>query len=132
MNNTEERHMLVVPEKQERIEKIEKAYEEMTKTDNKKKILEALGKGLKAATTIVGIITVIDWIVPDPVLGLDEIALTALTTLLGSATTIVDNKIAQLDQTGEVDVSMTEVQTLAKQIGDAKNKILASRSQMAK
>ena len=133
MNNNEQRHMVVVPEKQERIEKIDQAYTEM-QLDNsgKKKTLEAVGKALKIASAAVGVITVIDWIVPDPVLGIDEIALTAITGLLGTASTIVSNKAAQLEATGRVDMSVEEVSTLAQQIGNTRDKVAASRAQMKK
>lgn len=131
-DNREKRHMLVVPEKQKRIEKIEQEYEVMKNDPNaaKLKTLQTAGKALKIATTAVGVITIIDWVVPDPVLGIDEIGLTALTTLLGTASTIVNNKIAQLESTGEVNMSMEEVQKLAKQVGDARTKVSASRANM--
>ena len=134
MNNNENRHMLVVPEKQETIQKMDQQYQAMKNDPNAAKVksLEAAGKALKIATAAIGVITVIDWIVPDPVLGIDEIGLTALTTLLGTATTMVNNKKAQLEATGEVNMSMEEVQTLAKQVGDARNKCAASRASMRK
>lgn len=130
----EDRHMLVVPEKQETIQKMDQQYQTMKNDPNAAKVksLEAAGKALKIATAAVGVITVIDWIVPDPVLGIDEIGLTALTTLLGTASTIVNNKKAQLETTGEVNMSMEEVQTLAKQVGDARNKCAASRANLRK
>ena len=130
----EDRHMLVVPEKQETIQKMDQQYQTMKNDPNATKVksLEAAGKALKIATAAVGVITVIDWIVPDPVLGIDEIGLTALTTLLGTASTIVNNKKAQLEATGEVNMSMEEVQTLAKQVGDARNKCAASRANLRK
>jgi hypothetical protein len=130
----EDRHMLVVPEKQETIQKMDQQYQTMKNDPNAAKVksLEAAGKALKIATAAVGVITVIDWIVPDPVLGIDEIGLTALTTLLGTASTIVNNKKAQLEATGEVNMSMEEVQTLAKQVGDARNKCAASRANLRK
>ena len=130
----EDRHMLVVPEKQETIQKMDQQYQTMKNDPNAAKVksLEVAGKALKIATAAVGVITVIDWIVPDPVLGIDEIGLTALTTLLGTASTIVSNKKAQLEATGEVNMSMEEVQTLAKQVGDARNKCAASRANLRK
>ena len=132
MNNNENRHMLVVPEKQETIQKMDQQYQAMKKDPNAAKVksLEAAGKALKIATAAIGVITVIDWIVPDPVLGIDEIGLTALTTLLGTASTIVANKTAQLEATGEVNMSMEEVQKLAQQVGDARTKCAASRANM--
>ncbi len=133
-NNNDERHLLVVPERQQRIERINQEYQAMQAGDNDKKIktLEVAGNILKVATTAVGVITVIDWIVPDPVLGIDEVALTALTTLLGTASTIVSNKKAQLESTGQATMSMEEVQKIAQQVGDARNKVAASRAQMKK
>ena len=134
MDDRQDRHMLVVPEKQETIQKMDQQYQTMKNDPNAAKVksLEAAGKALKIATAAVGVITVIDWIVPDPVLGIDEIGLTALTTLLGTASTIVNNKKAQLEATGEVNMSMEEVQTLAKQVGDARNKCAASRANLRK
>jgi hypothetical protein len=128
----EDRHMLVVPERQERIQRMDQQYQVMKNDPNEKKLksLQAAGKALKVATAAVGVITVIDWLVPDPVLGIDEIGLTALTTLLGTASTIVSNKITQLESTGQVDMTMEEVQTLAQQVGDARSKVAASRANM--
>ena len=50
--------------------------------EKKIKRLELIEKILIAGTVIVGIITVIDIFIPDPILLLDEAALTAITGLL--------------------------------------------------
>ena len=132
MDDRQDRHMLVVPERQERIQKMDQQYQAMKNNPNaaKLKSMQAAGKALKYATTAIGIITIIDWLVPDPVLGIDEVGLTALTTLLGTASTIVNNKTAQLEAGLDANVSMEEVQKLAKQVGDARTKCAASRANM--
>ena len=80
------REKVFVSEKKSKIEKVKRKYKNMSMSDetaNKIVKLNTLNKILKTATGAVGLITVIDFFVPDPVLGLDEAALTALTGLLG-------------------------------------------------
>ena len=90
---------------------------EMT-DDTAKKIraLEITNNVLAAATGAVGIATIVNYFVPDPVPGIDEAVMTGVTALLGSATTIVSNKIKDLAATGTTDVKMEEVTKLSEQM----------------
>lgn len=118
MNN---RETVVIHEKKEKIEKIKMKYKNMSMSDSSaKKImrLEITNKILKAATAAVGVLTFIDIIVPDPVPGIDEAILTGVTALLGSAVTIVNNKIEDLANTDNTDLKMEEVALLSEQLNN--------------
>ena len=90
--------------------------------------LEVTNNILKAATAAAGVITVIDFFVPDPVLGLDEAALTAITGLLGYASKIVDNKIDAIVESGNASLKMNEITKLTEQVSNAAKSIKSSRS----
>ena len=94
-----DRETVIIPEKKLRIEKIKKKYKNMQMSDDtaeKINHLEVTNKILKGAAILSGIITVVDFIVPDPVLGLDEVALTAITGLIKGSSSLVENKIDAL------------------------------------
>ena len=130
MNN---RETVIIPEKKEKIEKIKSKYKNMSMSDNTaKKImsLEITNKILTAATAAVGIITVIDLFIPDPVPGIDEAILVGVSTLLGSAATIVNNKIEDLANTDNADLKMEEVNLLSKQLNDVATAVANKRATM--
>lgn len=125
------RETIIVPEKKEKIERIKKKYRNMSMSDNEaKKIkrLETINDILKTATAAAGVITIIDFFIPDPVLGLDEAALTALTGLFGYATNLVNNKIDSIANSNDMGMQMDEVNELTKQISNAAKSIKNSRS----
>ena len=65
---------------------------------------------------------------PDPVLGLDEAALTAITGLLGYASKMVDNKIDAIVESGNASLEMNEITKLTEQVSNAAKSIKSSRS----
>ena len=129
--NNEGRETVIVPEKKEKIERIKRKYNNMAMTDDtakKIKNLEVVNNVLLVATGIVGVATVVNYFVPDPVPGIDEAIMTGATALLGSASTIVKNKINDLAATGTTEMKMEEVTNLsnglsdiARQVADKKN-----------
>ena len=122
---------VVVPEKKETIENIKKKYKNMSMSDKdalKIRRLEVTNNILKTATAAAGVITVIDFFVPDPVLGLDEAALTALTGLFGYASSVVNNKIEQVANSGDMSIEMDEVTKLSEQISKAAQSVKNSRT----
>lgn len=125
------REAVFVPEKKEKIEKIKRKYKNMAMSDKdaeKIRTLEVTNSVLKAATAAAGVITVIDFFVPDPVLGLDEAALTALTGLFGYASSVVHNKIEAIANSDDAGLQMDEVTKLTEEIGKAAKSVKNSRA----
>lgn len=119
------REAVIVPEKKEKIEKIKRKYNNLAMSDNvaeKVRKLDVTNNILKAATGVVGVVAAIDWIVLDPVPGIDEAVFTGATALLGLASSIVSNKIDDLVNTGSTDLQMDEVVKLSNQMGDVAKK----------
>jgi len=129
------REAVFVTEDKKKIEKIKKKYKNMEMSNDaalKISRLEATNKILKAAATGVGIITVIDFFVPDPVLGLDEIALTSLTGLFSYASKVVDNKIDALAKDEDSSIQIDEVTKLGSQLKITFDNVQKSRNGMVK
>lgn len=125
------RETIFIPEKKKKIENIKSKYNNMSMSDSaasKIVSLEVTNNILKAATAAAGVITVIDFFVPDPVLGLDEAALTAITGLLGYASKMVDNKIDAIVESGNASLEMNEITKLTEQVSNAAKSIKSSRS----
>lgn len=126
-----DRETVIINDNKQRIQNIKAKYNNMQMSDKAaKKIisLEGTSKLLKLATTGVGIITIIDFIVPDPVLGLDEVALASITGVLGYASSLVNNKINDLASNGETTMQMDEITGLTEQIGTAASAVKKSRN----
>ena len=120
------RKMVVVPENKKKLENIKKKYKNMQMSDDDaSKILrlEATNRILKGVTVGVGIITAIDFFVPDPVLGLDEAALTAITTLAGYSVSVVNNKIDAIANGDNLTLEMYEINKLSGQLKDVASKV---------
>ena len=133
--NNDGREAIIVPEKREKIERIKRKYEKMSMTDDTAKKIRALeitNNVLAAATGAVGILTVVNYFVPDPIPGVDEAVMTGVTALLGSATSIVSNKIKDLAATGSTDVKMEEVTKLSEQMGKVAKDIAEKRKGQVK
>lgn len=133
--NNEGRETVIVPEKKEKIERIKRKYQNMEMSDDtakKIKNLEVVNNILVAATGVVGILTVVNYFVPDPVPGIDEAVMTGATALLGSASTIVKNKINDLAATGTTEVKMEEVTKLSDQLTNVARKVAENKNGQVK
>ena len=121
---------VMIPEKKKKIEKVKAKYKNMSMSDDtamKIVRLNTLNSVLKAATGVVGLVTVIDYFIPDPVLGLDEAALTALTGLLGYTSSVVNNKIDDIATSDNTELKMEEITKLTGQLTDVASKVKNSR-----
>ena len=125
------RKSVFVTEKKDKIQKIKKKYKNLEMSDEtaaKVYRLDVASNVLKAATAVVGVITVIDLFVPDPVFGIDEAGLTALTTLLGGACAFVDKKAENIANDEDASIQMDEVTKLTEQIGNAAKAVKGNSS----
>lgn len=117
---------VMIPEKKKKIEKVKAKYKNMSMSDEtamKIVRLNTLNSILKAATGVVGLVTVIDYFVPDPILGLDEAALTAITGLLGYSSSLVNNKIDSIAASDDAELKMEEINNLTNKLTDVAGKI---------
>ena len=120
------REAVFVKADKKKIEQVKKKYKNMSMSDeaaSKIVRLNTLNSVLKTATGAVGLITVIDYIVPDPVLGLDEAALTAITGLLGYSSSLVNNKIDSIAASEDAELKMDEINKLTDQLSNVASKI---------
>ncbi len=133
--NKDGREAVIIPEKKEKIERIKKKYDNISMSDstaNKIRTLEVVNSILVAATGVVGVATVVNYFVPDPIPGVDEAVMTGVTALLGSATTIVNNKIKDLAATGSTEVKMEEVTKISDQMTKVARDIAEKRKSQTK
>ena len=133
--NNEGRETVIVPEKKEKIERIKRKYKNMEMSDDtakKIKNLEVVNNVLLVATGIVGVATVVNYFVPDPVPGIDEAIMTGATALLGSAATIVKNKINDLAATGTTEMKMEEVTNLSNGLSDIARQVAEKKNDQVK
>ena len=117
---------VMIPEKKKKIEKVKAKYKNMSMSDDtamKIVRLNTLNSVLKAATGVVGLVTVIDYFIPDPVLGLDEAALTAITGLLGYSSSLVNNKIDSIAASDDAELKMEEINNLTNKLTDVASKV---------
>ena len=125
-----ERTMVVVPEKKKKIDKIKAKYNNLQmddKTAGKIMTLEIINNVLVGATVAAGVATVVDVIVPDPVIGLDEAGLVALTGLLKYSSSLVENKIHDLALGEDAKLKMDEASELAKEIRKSAKVVAAAK-----
>lgn len=112
------REAIYVIEKKEKIDKIKKNYNNMNMSDETAQKINRLNitnNILKITTALVGLVSVVNWFTPDPIPFIDEAILTGLTTLLGSASKIVENNIDNISKNGKVEIKIEEIQKLANQ-----------------
>lgn len=117
---------VMISENKKKIEMVKNKYKNMSMSDEtamKIVRLNTLNSVLKAATGVVGLVTVIDYFIPDPVLGLDEVALTAITGLLGYSSSLVDNKIDKIAASDDAELKMEEINNLANKLNDVAGKV---------
>ena len=122
----EQRKTVIIPEKKAKIDKIKTKYNNMQmddKTALKIHRLEVANSILSKAALIAGVITAVDLIVPDPVLGLDEAVLAGATGLLKTSSVIVENKIDSLSKNGTMDLKNEEVIKLGNDISNVVNAV---------
>ncbi len=129
--NNDGRETVIVPEKKEKIERIKRKYNNMEMADDtakKIRTLEVVNNVLIAATGVVGCATVINYFVPDALPFVDEAVMTGATALLGSASTIVKNKINDLAATGTAEAQMDEVTKLSGQMAEVAKRISENKA----
>lgn len=110
------RKTVIIPENKEVINKIKTKYQNMEMSDStalKIASLEVTNKILKKASNIAGIAFIIDLIVPDPIIGVDEILLGTITAATKTANSIIKNKIDELALNGETELQTEEINKLA-------------------
>lgn len=95
--------------------------------EKKIKTLEIIDKILIAGTIIVGIITVIDIFTIDPILMLDEAALTAITGLLTYISTLVRKKIDKLKNGSKEKTDMKDIEKLTDKVSETASSVKRSR-----
>ena len=117
---------LIIPESKEKLDNIRKKYNNMNMSDdiaNKVNHLEITGQVLKTAAILVGVVTVVDFFVPDALPVVDEVVLTTATTVLATISKTVDKKVDDLVNTGETKITANDVISIGSQLGKlAKNK----------
>ena len=115
MGNNEGRKFACFKENKEKIEEIKKKYNDMEMTDetaNKIRKLEITNNVLSAAMSLAGIATAIDLIIPDPLIGLDEAILAAITAGIGGMKAIIKSHIKDLTVNGNTDLEPDDVNKL--------------------
>ena len=96
--------------------------------EKKIKNLELIEKLLIAGTVIVGIITVIDIFIPDPIFLLDEAALTAITGLLTYIANLVRRRIEELKKGEESSIGTKQIEEVTARVSDTAKTVKKSRS----
>ena len=113
------RKTVIIPEKKEVINNIREKYNNLEMTEGtalKIASLEATNEILAKAVKVAGVAFVIDLIVPDPVIGIDEALLGAITAATKTANVIITNKIGELAATGTTEMKVEEITRLATSI----------------
>lgn len=95
---------------------------------SKIKKLELLNKLFIIGTVIVGIITIIDIFVPDPIFLLDEASLAAITGLLKTLSSITKKKIAILIETNSLKISSKDIEEISKDATNVAKNVKRTRS----
>ncbi len=118
----EKRSPVIIGVDKEKIEKIKKKYNPNMSDQTASKIrrLEITNKVLVAAAALCGVLTAVDFIIPDPIPLLDEAVLTGITTLLGTASGIVKRNIDGLISEEKSEFTMQDVNVLANQLKSIK------------
>ena len=113
------RKTVIIPEKKEVINNIREKYNNLEMAEGtalKIASLEATNEILAKAVKVAGVAFVIDLIVPDPVIGIDEALLGAITAATKTANVIITNKIGELAATGTTEMKVEEITRLATSI----------------
>jgi hypothetical protein len=90
----------------------------------KYKILE---KVLITFTIIIGIITVIDIFLPDPIFMLDEASLAAITGLLTYLSSLVRKKIEEIENGENKKIASKDIEEITSKVTETANAVSKSR-----
>ena len=96
------------------------------------KRLEGLKTLFLILTIIVGIITVFDYIVPDPILFIDEAAFTAIVGLFTFITSTIDSKIKSIRNGEKLKLTNADVEGFTNAVGNTTNTIKNSKNNRLK
>jgi len=116
------RKMLVVPEKKEVIERMGKRYEYLhnnEKTYGRTHSIEILNKILNTAAKDTGFSSSVNIVVPDPSVGISELAMSSLPGLLKCSSVVVENGYEEMANSRDVHERMAEVDIIAQQMKNA-------------
>ncbi len=95
--------------------------------EKKIKSLEIIDTLLIIGTIIIGIITVIDIFLPDPLFMLDEAALTAITGLLAYISSLIRKKVDKLKNGTKEKTDIKEIEKLNDKISETVSSVKRSR-----
>ena len=95
--------------------------------EKKIKSLEIIDTLLIIGTIIIGIITVIDIFLPDPLFMLDEAALTAITGLLAYISSLIRKKVDKLKNGTKEKIDIKEIEKLNDKISETASSVKRSR-----
>ena len=96
-------------------------------TKNRLKRLEVIEKLLTVATIVVGIITVIDIFIPDPIFLLDEAALASITGLCQLIAGLVRSKMDELENGGKGKIEYKDVEKVTNKVSETAKTVKNSR-----
>jgi hypothetical protein len=104
----------------------------MSEYDSKviKKInkLEKLKTVFTTLAIVIGVITIIDLILPDPILFIDEVVFTSLTGLFTIIMATIDDKIKKLQTGVNAKVTIDEVKEITDAVTETANTIKKSKN----
>ena len=95
--------------------------------EKKIKSLEIIDTLLTIGTVIIGIITVIDIFIPDPLFMLDEAALTAITGLLAYISSLVRKQVDKLKNGNKEKTDIRELEKLTEKVSETASSVKRSR-----
>lgn len=95
--------------------------------EKKIKSLEIIDTLLTIGTVIIGIITVIDIFLPDPLFMLDEAALTAITGLLAYISSLVRKQVDKLKNGTKEKTDIKELEKLTEKVSETASSVKRSR-----
>ena len=95
--------------------------------EKKIKSLEIIDTLLTIGTVIIGIITVIDIFIPDPLFMLDEAALTAITGLLAYISSLVRKQVDKLKNGSKEKTDIRELEKLTEKVNETASSVKRSR-----
>ncbi len=95
--------------------------------EDKIKKYKILEKVLITFTIIIGIITVIDIFLPDPIFMLDEASLAAITGLLTYLSSLVRKKIEEIENGENKKIESKDIEEITSKVTETANAVSKSR-----